>query len=505
MASSKNSKEAITRQNLAFIYGRNKSADELPDPDKVAYLRGSGMRSVENNIFNADSVIFDFSGDHAALAPAFPSPTRLLPAEAIFPSFEHALQASKCVDLSQHISTIQSFVDIRDVKRYLSKLKRGDPMAVQQDWNERCLTIGVNLLRDKFLRSRSARQTLMGTGHKRLLYCNDHNDLFWGVNRCGDGSNHLGCLLEVVRREVLQGEDIVCWLRSCLPLAPPQEARFELSVVSEDRKEVFDQIVVDEENAIVLGRSLIEHESVSRRHAVLVLDAELNPYIIDLGSTHGTFLDQIKLHAFVWTSLFGEKEDEAIIRLAASPRLMRVRIIRNAKLTREREIEEKVERDQSRREKDDESRRTVFVGGLAEGSSRELEVETLLRSFFAACGTISSISIPRDRNGLSRGIAFVSFERVEAVLQALGRDGDLLGGRPLRVRRSAASTSPTTTSSHSMPQRRNPDQNLKVNSAGYREVDGEELTGDYNHRDKRHRSRDRNRSGSRERNKNRRF
>eukprot|EP01039_Chlorochromonas_danica_P004259 gene4260-4679_t len=501
---SQNSKEAITRQNLAFIYGRKKGADELlPDPDKVAYLR-SGLRSSESNIFDADSVIFDFSGDHAALAPAFPSPTRLLPSEAIFPSFEHALQASKCVDLSQHVSTIQSFVDIRDLKRYLVKLKRSDPMAIQQDWNERCLTIGVNLLRDKFLRSRSARQTLMGTGHKRLLYCNEHNDLFWGVNRCGDGSNHLGCLLEQVRREILQGEDIVCWLRSCLPLAPPQEARFELSVVGEDGKEVFDQLVVDEENVIVLGRSLIEHESVSRRHAALVLDAKLNPYIIDLGSTHGTFLDQIKLNAFVWTSLFGKKEGEATIRLAASPRVVHVRIIHNAKLIREQEIKEKVERDQSKKEKEEESRRTVFVAGLSEGSSRELEDEKLLRSFFAPCGAIGTISIPRDRNGLSRGIAFVSFERVEAVLQALGRDGDLLGGRPIRVRRSAASVSSSTASSHSMRQGRNLDQNLKVNSSGFREADGEKRhAGDYG--DKRHRSRDRDRSGSRERNKNRRF
>jgi heterogeneous nuclear ribonucleoprotein A1/A3 len=50
------------------------------------------------------------------------------------------------------------------------------------------------------------------------------------------------------------------------------------------------------------------------------------------------------------------------------------------------------------------------------------------------------VTVPRDRSsGQSKGIAFVSFSSLSGVLQAVGRDGDELLGRAVRVKRSDAS------------------------------------------------------------------
>ena len=50
------------------------------------------------------------------------------------------------------------------------------------------------------------------------------------------------------------------------------------------------------------------------------------------------------------------------------------------------------------------------------------------------------MTVPRDRSsGQSKGIAFVSFSSLSGVLQAVGRDGDELLGRAVRVKRSDAS------------------------------------------------------------------
>ena len=51
--------------------------------------------------------------------------------------------------------------------------------------------------------------------------------------------------------------------------------------------------------------------------------------------------------------------------------------------------------------------------------------------------TISRVSIPmsREEEGMARGIAFVSFTTVNALLQCVAMDGDLLGDRNVKVKR----------------------------------------------------------------------
>jgi len=74
----------------------------------------------------------------------------------------------------------------------------------------------------------------------------------------------------------------------------------------------------------------------------------------------------------------------------------------------------------------------VFVSGFMKSST-----EALLREHFEPCGEISHISIPK-KEGVSRGLAFVSFSSKAAMTEALRLDGQEFRERPLKVVSAAA-------------------------------------------------------------------
>ena len=80
---------------------------------------------------------------------------------------------------------------------------------------------------------------------------------------------------------------------------------------------------------------------------------------------------------------------------------------------------------------------TVFVGNLS-FETTEAEV----RELFEPCGRIVELRVPRERGGDGgggeriRGIAFVQFSSDAGVVQALHMDRELVGGRPIKVKRS---------------------------------------------------------------------
>lgn len=72
----------------------------------------------------------------------------------------------------------------------------------------------------------------------------------------------------------------------------------------------------------------------------------------------------------------------------------------------------------------------LFCSGLAMETS-----EADLREFFAACGEIRKIYLPRDKTtGQPRGIAFVTFETPSGFLQGMARDRDLLLDKEVKVK-----------------------------------------------------------------------
>jgi RNA recognition motif-containing protein len=78
----------------------------------------------------------------------------------------------------------------------------------------------------------------------------------------------------------------------------------------------------------------------------------------------------------------------------------------------------------------------VFVGNMSFDTTREE-----LQELFAQAGEITEVVVPTDRmSGRPRGFAFVTFASDEAAAAAIQKmDGQLLGGRNLRVNEASAS------------------------------------------------------------------
>ena len=124
----------------------------------------------------------------------------------IYPSVEHALQASKAVGSDEATrQKIRKAPTAVDAKRIGNKLplpvavSTGGAAAKKKAWKLRSREIVEALLRDKFRRNKSLAQELVETRGKELVYDNQWNDRFWGVSG-GAGHNYLGALLEKVGR-----------------------------------------------------------------------------------------------------------------------------------------------------------------------------------------------------------------------------------------------------------------------------------------------------------------
>mmetsp|Transcript_59914 Transcript_59914/g.69995 ORF Transcript_59914/g.69995 Transcript_59914/m.69995 type:complete len:141 (+) Transcript_59914:306-728(+) len=76
------------------------------------------------------------------------------------------------------------------------------------------------------------------------------------------------------------------------------------------------------------------------------------------------------------------------------------------------------------------SRRTVYVGGIADGAT-----EATIRAAFVPFGPIKSIDIPRDyAKGTHRGFCFIEFDEPEDASEAIyNADGAEILGRALSV------------------------------------------------------------------------
>jgi ribA/ribD-fused uncharacterized protein len=439
------SKEAIVKRNLAFIYGRSNAENQLPDPDKVAYVRSAG--GPKEKLFDPDTSVFDFSGEFEALSPSYPTPVCIPNTGIIFPSFEHALQASKFINITAHAETISSFTNAIEVKRYINKLKHTDN-TLQANWNEYCIETAEILLRDKFFRSKDCRKVLMRTGHRKLCFRNSFQDLFWGMNDVGQGQNHLGKLLEKIRHEIDHGEDIFKWIGTYIHLLSAEDARVEVNVYKDDTLVNEDCKIIDMQSIILIGKNeendvVCAHPSISRTHALLVLDSSTSTdsggmKIIDLDSSNGTYVNNMRLAPYVFTTISSSDE----VKVGHSSRIYRCRHVHNARNARNEELLEKVNSSSASGGGQD----TVFVGNLPPGTREED-----LRGFFAVCGEIINITIPRSKGSgggtsTSRGIAFVTFSNGSGVLQAVGRDGDDFLGVAIRVKKSDNNRSSNTSS-----------------------------------------------------------
>jgi len=114
----------------------------------------------------------------------------------VYPSVEHAYQASKTLDKLERMM-IRTSATPGEAKRLGSP--KG-PLHIRPDWDEVKVDTMHNLLVKKFT-SYPFNEMLLDTGDAHLEEGNQHGDNFWGTVD-GKGQNYLGRLLMIIRGEL---------------------------------------------------------------------------------------------------------------------------------------------------------------------------------------------------------------------------------------------------------------------------------------------------------------
>ncbi len=466
------SKNEVLKKNLQFIYGRsssdvpdlyssdkNKALKQVYDPDKVQII--PTINAPITDLLADIDVISDFDKEYEALHPCFPLDVLLMGDSKPYPSFEHALQASKFIK-TEIKDTIRTMKDIKEVKRYVSKLKDQTEILLN-DWQSYCLTLGECLLRDKCIRHPIIKQLLLQTKHSKLVFKNDYNDTFWGYNAVKKiGQNHLGKLLEKIRTELQQGTIYRYWIHDHLRLydesehlriilySPKikneeysnyltqgsaasasanaetieeemkfiQESRFADDTVPKGEKysEEDEEYILDEKTIALIGQKndqyrindvLLFHYSISRQHAAIALDKDGQLYIIDLDSRNKTFLNGQVLIPFQFTKITpstASSQNKDFIQFGALGKLYQIKLYLNSQEIKKEEIFEKILEDTQGN-----SSSGAYGGGsfLTKEEEQENTVfvrnlsyecsEEDLRKFFETCGGIEHLSVPIDK------------------------------------------------------------------------------------------------------------
>ena len=130
-----------------------------------------------------------FAGPYLFLSNFYP--VKVKHENLVYPSAEHAYQASKTrkIGVRRHIQTLNAY----NAKRV------GRNISISPGWNHRRLAIMEEILRSKFS-TPTMRQLLIDTYPRDLIESNTWHDTFWGIYN-GYGENNLGKLLMKIREE----------------------------------------------------------------------------------------------------------------------------------------------------------------------------------------------------------------------------------------------------------------------------------------------------------------
>lgn len=140
---------------------------------------------------NEEIKIGYFRGKYGFLSNFYESPIPF--DDMIFPTVEHAFQASKTLDSFKRME-----ICISESPSKAKKLGRG--VRLRPDWEDVKVSIMKTLLKNKF-KIPELRGKLLNTGNMYLEEGNNWKDETWGVYN-GRGKNLLGKLLMEIRKEI---------------------------------------------------------------------------------------------------------------------------------------------------------------------------------------------------------------------------------------------------------------------------------------------------------------
>lgn len=113
---------------------------------------------------------------------------------------EHAYQAAKTNDLAQR-RALAALIGNNPQWAGLPAKSAGRRVTMEPDFNERRLAIMEYLLRKKFEQPRF-RDALLSTGDAPIVEIDPRGyDRFWAQTPTGEGLNHLGRLIQIIRAQ----------------------------------------------------------------------------------------------------------------------------------------------------------------------------------------------------------------------------------------------------------------------------------------------------------------
>ena len=258
-------RDEIIAENINFMYGRSKEI-AAADSDKRSFVKS-------NKFVDPFDSISDFSGQKSFLLPTYNCEVFLNGEPDAYPSYEHALQASRFTLLEER-NIIRLTPLIRDVKKMTPKFTSNKGEL----WKKECLSTAERLLRDKFIRSRELTMLLKETGKKSLIYSNSYGEHFWGTPlvNFSKGTNHLGKLLEKIRNDIVKGEDVDLWLTNHIEIIEQKKVNISLKVFKNGEEIKDDCQLFERRPKLFLGKAdlndiITAHTSTSRTHAAVVV------------------------------------------------------------------------------------------------------------------------------------------------------------------------------------------------------------------------------------------
>uniref|UniRef100_A0A7S3NX51 FHA domain-containing protein n=1 Tax=Euplotes crassus TaxID=5936 RepID=A0A7S3NX51_EUPCR len=390
--------------------------------------------------------IMGYKGYFEFLNIEYPSPVYF--EGMLYASASHAYHAAKSTDevVRRRISKMSMIEDLNNTKKSSLITTIVEP----EDWKLRRLGVMETVNRDKFRRNKELREKLLATQGRELvnvvpLEHDSEDSLFWGVIK-NQGQNQLGRILENIRKDAILNKELEKWVCCNFRLQTDRKA---IPIVKFDVYKggsVLEKIELEGRSYFVFGSReetadiVMLHPSISRTHALLVIDCDSNVILIDPGSKAGTLVDEIPISNNMPYIL---KKDQKI-KFGQSTREYQISIDYSKSLNFFEQEKSKLEKDLKILEnlegedldldtlqkslglnKND----TVWVGNLLP-SIKEDE----LREIFEECGKIKSIRIPEDYNTKQgKGFAFITFSDDKGAKSALSRDGIPLYKKFLKV------------------------------------------------------------------------
>jgi hypothetical protein len=317
------------------------------------------------------------------------------------------------------------------------------------------------LVRDKFRRNKEISEKLILTENRELintlLEYNEKN-LFWGVYK-GKGENNLGRILTKIREDLIYDKknlfininennnnnnnidnvnnnnyfphEIINWINNSFNLVNDFLLLPIIKFTIRKNNTIIDHIELKGKNLYKIGKLsfndvILHHLSISRFHAVLIIDEKLGIILIDLNSKYGTKINNIKIKSNVPYKLSNGKK----ISFGLSSREFDVEIdITNAKkvfyrenekilnkidLVRNLNINDSKNLNKTFNLNENENNRTIFIKNIPFEAN-----EKKIFEIFSKFGKIIKLEWPKNVEGFKKSFCFLKYEKCESAKKAV--------------------------------------------------------------------------------------